>query len=113
MKNTSIVLAMASVIGASVLSVVVSETVLAASASDANGPCLMALNRNTRYNKARRAPRSTADFTEILSSKRNGSIIAVRWRTLVFYSNGSTRPVLSGTCFVSADGRRVQSISFK
>jgi hypothetical protein len=81
-------------------------------ANTANGTCLLALERSTVVNRARHAPGSTADFTEIISTKSTGSAVAVRWKTSVFYAGGAMKPILWGTCLVTEDGKKVKSISY-
>jgi hypothetical protein len=78
----------------------------------AGGTCLMALERSPVVNKARHAPGSSADFTEIVSTNAKKGAIEVRWRTKVFYGS-KIKLVLNGTCFVSVDGRKVKSIQYK
>jgi hypothetical protein len=85
---------------------------LANPAGNANGACLMALERSKAVNKARHAPGSSADFTEIISTRGAKGGIEVRWRTNVFYGS-KIKPVLNGSCFVSADGQRVRSVRYK
>jgi hypothetical protein len=87
-------------------------TANAAATGLGNGTCLMALERNTKFNIARHYPGSTADFTEIVSSKRVGNKLRVQWRTSVFMPNGSTKTVLKGTCLTSVNGSKLLELSF-
>jgi hypothetical protein len=77
-----------------------------------NGTCLMALERNPKVNIARHYPGSSADFTEIVSSKLVGKKLKVQWRTSVFMPDGSTKTVLKGTCFTNANGSKLLELSF-
>jgi hypothetical protein len=85
----------------------------ATSTGPGNGTCLMALERNPKVNIARHYPGSSADFTEIVSSKLVDKELRVQWRTSVFMPDGSTKTVLKGVCLTSANGSKLLQLSFE
>jgi hypothetical protein len=82
-------------------------------AGAASGACLEELDKTSTLAKARQVKGSAGDYSEILSTKSSKATILIRWRTLVVFANSTTKEVLKGSCVVSADGKKVLSISYK